>query len=119
MHVPCTVSTAEATSAPASFMAKQKYSAASSGSGWRSVRVLLSVLWSSVISVIVVLMSFVYSGVRLGPFIHDMRGNGTPVAIQVNIAGLGDTTVAFVGSLVMVGGAGVGRKVEKISVHVH
>ena len=42
-----------------------------------------------------------------------MRGNGTPVAIQVNIAGLGDTTVVFVGRLVMVGGAGVGRKVDK------
>lgn len=80
---------------------------------------LLSVLWSRVISVIVVLMSFVYSGVRLGPFIHDMCGNGTPVAIQVNIAGLGDTTVVFVGSLVMVGGAGVGRKVDEISAHVH
>ena len=64
----------------------------------------------------VVLMSFVYSSVRLRPIIHDIRGNGTPVATQVNIAAWGDTTVVFTGRLVMEAGAGVGKKLHK-SIH--
>ena len=42
---------------------------------------------------------------------HVITGILTPSATQVNTAGLGDTTVVFMGEKMMVAGTGVGRKV--------
>ena len=46
---------------------------------------------------------------------HVITGILTPSASQVNTAGLGDTTVVFMGETMMVAGTGVEWKVDKDS----
>ena len=113
-YLPYTVSTADAVSEASSLVATQTYSAASTGRGWRMVRLLCTVLESRFLSEMVTLIPSEDSCVRLSldsRLHHVMTGVVTPSATQVNTAGLGDTTVVFMGETMMVAGTRVGRKV--------
>ena len=111
-YLPYTVSTAEAMSVASSLLATQMYSAASTGWGWRMVRLLCRVLESRSSSVIVILTPSEDSFVRLlsdSHLHHVITGVSTPSATQVNTAALGDTTVVLMGVIMMVIGTGDGR----------
>ena len=115
LYLPYTVSTADAVSKVISLVAIQTYSAVSTGWGWRMVRLLCLVLESRFLSEIVTLTLSEDSCVRLlldSCLHHVITGVLTPSASQVNTAGLGDTTVVFIGGTVMVAGTGIGRKVQ-------
>ena len=78
------------------------------------VRLLCTVLESRFSSEMVKLIPSEDSCVRLSldsRLHHVMTGVVTPSATQVNTAGLGDTTVVFMGETMMVAGTRVGRKV--------
>ena len=110
LHLPYTVNTADAVSVPISLVATQIYSAASTGRGWRIVRLLCTVLELRFLSEMVILISSEDSCVRLlldSCLHHVITGVLTPSASQVNTARLGDTTVVFMGGTVMVAGTGV------------
>ena len=114
LYLPYTVSTAEAMSVASSLLATQTYSAASTGWGWRMVRLLCRVLESRSSSVIVILTPSEDSCVRLlsdSRLHHVITGVRTPSATQVNTAGLGDTTVVLMGGIMMVAGTGDGRQI--------
>ena len=71
------------------------------------VRLLCTVLESRFSSEMVTLILSENSCVRLSldsRLHHVMTGVGTPSATQVNTAGLGDTTVVFMGDTMMVAG---------------
>ena len=117
-YLPYTVNTADAVSEVISLVATQTYSAASTGWGCRMVRLLCLVLESRFLSRMVTLIPSEDSCVRLllnSRLHHVITGAVTPSATQVNTAGLGDTTVVFMGETMMVAGTGVGRKVGKDS----
>ena len=113
LHIPYTVSTADAVSEAISLVALQTYSAVSTGWDWRIVRLLHLVLESRILSEIVILISSEDSWVRLllDSRLHHVITGVTPSASQVNTAGLGDTTVVFMGGTVMVAGTEVGKEV--------
>ena len=78
------------------------------------VRLFCTVFESRFSSEMVTLIPFEDSCVRLSldsRLHHVMTGVVTPSATQVNTAGLGDTTVVFMGETMMVAGTRVGRKV--------
>ena len=80
------------------------------------MRLLCLVLESRFLSEMVTLIPSEDSCVRLlldSRLHHVITGVLTPSATQVNTAGLGDTTVVFMGVTVMVAGTGVGWKVGK------
>ena len=107
LHLPYTVNTADAVFVPISLVAIQTYSAASTGCDWRMVRLLCTVLESRFLSEMVTLIPSEDSCVRLlldSRLHHVITGVLTPSASQVNTAGLGDTTVVFMGGTVMVAG---------------
>jgi len=111
LHLPYTVSTAEAMSVARSLLTTQTYSAASNGWGRRTVRLLCRVLESRSSSVMVILTPSEDSCVRLlsdSHLHHVISGVRTPSATQVNIAGLGDTTVVLMGGIMTVAGTGDG-----------
>jgi len=87
-------------------LATQTYSAASTGWGWRMVRLLCSVPESRLSSVIMILTWCDDSCVRLFCLHHVISGVRTPLATQMNTAGLGDTTVVLMGGIMIVVGAG-------------
>ena len=116
-YLPYTVSTADAVTEASSLVATQTYSAASTGRGWRMVRLLCTVLESRVSSLMVTLIPSENSCVRLplGSRLHHViNGVVTPLATQVNTAGLGDTTVVSMGGTMIVAGTRVGRKVGAV-----
>ena len=113
-YLPYTVSTADAVTEASSLVATQTYSAASTGRGWRMVRLPCTVLESRVSSLMVTLIPSEDSRARLplGSRLHHViNGTVTPLATQVNTAGLGDTTVVSMGGTMIVAGTRVGRKV--------
>ena len=113
-YLPYTANTADAVSEAISLVPTQTYSAALTGWDCRMVRLLCTVLESRFLSEIVTLISSEESCVRLlldSRLHHVITGVLTPSASQVNTAGLGDTTVVFMGETVMVAGTRVGRKV--------
>ena len=113
LHIPYTVSTADAVSEVISLVATQIYSAASTGCDWRMVRLLCLVLESRFLSEMVTVIPSEDSCVRLSldsRLHHVITGVLTPSASQVNTAGLGDTTVVFMGGTVTVAGTGVGKE---------
>ena len=74
-------------------------------------RLLRTVLESRVSSVMVTLIPSEDSCVRLGSRLHHViTGVVTPSATQVNTAGLGDTTVVFMGRTMMVAGTRAGME---------
>ena len=110
LYIPYTVNTADAVSEAISLLALQTYSAASTGWGWRIVRLLCLVLESKFLSEMVTLIPSEDSCVRLlleSRLHHVITGVLTPSASQVNTAGLGDTTVVSMGGTEMVPGTGV------------
>ena len=116
--LPYTVNTADAVSEASSLVATQTYSAASTGWGRRMVRLLCLVLESRFLSEMVILIPSEDSCVKLlldSRLHHVITGILTPSASQVNTAGLGDTTVVFMGETMMVTGTGVECKVDKDS----
>ena len=77
------------------------------------VRLLCTVLESRFLSEMVTLIPSEDSCVRLSldsRLRHVITGVLTPSASQVNTAGLGDTTVVFMGETVMVAGTNVWRR---------
>ena len=113
LYLPYTANTADAVSEPISLVALQTYSAASTGWDWRMVRLLCTVLESRFLSEMVTLISSEESCVRLSldsRLHHVITGVLTPSATQVNTAGLGDTTVVFMGGSVTVAGTEVWRR---------
>ena len=114
MNLLYTINTADAVSEPISLVATQTYSAASTGWGRRMVRLLCIVLESRFLSEMVTLIPSEDSCVRLllsSCLHHVITGVLTPSASQVNTAGLGDTTVVFMGETMIVAGTGVEWKV--------
>ena len=114
LHIPYTVSTADAVFEPISLVAIQTYSAASTGWGWRMVRLLCLVLKSRVSFEMVTLIPSEDSCVRLlldSCLHHVITGVLTPLATQANTAGLGDTTVVSMGGTVTVAGTAWSWKV--------
>ena len=113
-YLPYTVSTADAVTEASSLVATQTYSAASTGRGWKMMRLVCTVLDSRFSSEIVTLIPSDDSCVRppLGFRLHHViTGVLTPSATQMNTAGLGDTTVVSIGGTMMVAGTRIGRKV--------
>ena len=107
LHSPYTVNTADAVFEPISLVALQTYSAASTGCDWRIVRLFCTVLESRFLLEMVILIPSEDSCVRLllnSRLHHVITGVLTPSATQVNTAGLGDTTVVFMGGTVTVAG---------------
>ena len=112
LYIPYTVNTADAESEanafePISLVATQTYSAVSTGWGCRMVRLLCLVLAVRFLSEMVTLIPSEDSCVRLllGSRLHHViTGILTPSATQVNTAGLGDTTIVFMGETMMVAG---------------
>ena len=110
LHLPYTVNTADAVFEPISLVATQTYSTASTGRGWRMVRLLCTVLESRFLSEMVTLIPSEDSCARLlldSRLHHVITGVLSPSASQVNTAELGDTTVVFMGGTMMVAGTGV------------
>ena len=115
-YLPYTVNTADAVSEVISLVAIQTYSAVSTGWGCRMVRLLCLVLAVRFLSEMVTLIPSEDSCVRLllsSCLHHVITGILTPLATQVNTAGLGDTTIMFIGETVMVAGIGVERQLVK------
>ena len=111
LHIPYTVSTADAVSEAISLVATQTYSTASTGCDWRIVRLLCLVLESRFPSEMVTLIPSEDSCVRLllnSRLHHVITGVLTPSATQVNTAGFGDTTVLSMGGIMIMAGTGGG-----------
>ena len=107
LHIPYTVSTADAVFVPISLVGLQTYPAASTGWDWGIVRLLCTVLEVRFLSEMVTLIPSEDSCVRLSldsRLHHVITGILTPSASQVNTAGLGDTTVVSMGGTVTVAG---------------